>query len=271
MHCIAELSEDGTEYLLNGVKLWTTNGVIAELLVVMAAVPAREGARGGISAFVLEADAPGITVENRNAFMGLKGIENGVTRFHDVRVPVAQRLGREGQGLKIALTTLNTGRLSIPAICAGGGKLALKIAREWSAERVQWGQQVGRHEAVATKLAFIAATTFALAAVFEVSAALADAGLKDVRIEAALAKLWSSEMGCLIAAELVQIRGGRGYETADSLAARGERAGGGRRPPGGGRRSGVRGREPAGQGPRGGAGQWVLLALAADARRGQGV
>src|SRR5680860_1192996 len=174
MHCIAELSEDGTEYLLNGVKLWTTNGVIAELLVVMAAVPAREGARGGISAFVLEADSPGITVENRNAFMGLKGMENGVTHFHDVRVPVAQRLGREGQGLKIALTTLNTGRLSIPAICAGGGKLALKIAREWSAERVQWGQQVGRHEAVATKLAYIAATTFALEAVFEVSAALAD-------------------------------------------------------------------------------------------------
>jgi len=224
MHCTATLSEDGSEYLLNGVKLWTTNGVIAELLVVMAAVPPHEGARGGISAFVLEADAPGITVENRNTFMGLKGIENGVTRFHDVRVPVTQRLGREGQGLKIALTTLNTGRLSIPAICAGGGKLALKIAREWSAERVQWGQPVGRHEAVATKLAFVAATTFALEAVFELSAALADAGLKDIRIEAALAKLWSSEMGCRIADELVQIRGGRGFETADSLAARGERA-----------------------------------------------
>lgn len=224
MHCTAELSADGTEYVLNGVKLWTTNGVIAELLVVMAAVPPREGARGGISAFVVEADAPGITVENRNTFMGLKGIENGVTRFHDVRIPVGNRLGREGQGLKIALTTLNTGRLSIPAICAGGGKLALKIAREWSAERVQWGQQVGRHEAVATKLAFIAATTFALEAVFEVSAALADAGLKDIRIEAALAKLWSSEMGCLIADELVQIRGGRGFETAESLASRGERA-----------------------------------------------
>jgi len=224
MHCTATLSADGREYVLNGVKLWTTNGVIAELLVVMAAVPPREGARGGISAFVVEADAPGITVENRNTFMGLKGIENGVTRFHEVRIPVHNRLGREGQGLKIALTTLNTGRLSIPAICAGGGKLALKIAREWSAERVQWGQPVGRHEAVATKLAFIAATTFALEAVFEVSAALADAGLTDIRIEAALAKLWSSEMGCLIADELVQIRGGRGFETADSLAARGERA-----------------------------------------------
>ena len=217
-------TEDGAAYLLDGVKLWTTNGPIAELLVVMAQVPASEGHRGGISAFVVEADTPGITVEHRNAFMGLKGMENGVTRFHQVRVPAANRVGAEGQGLKIALSTLNTGRLSIPAICAGGGKWALKIAREWSAERVQWGKPVGEHEAVAKKVAFIAATVFALESVFELSAGLADAGLKDVRIEAALAKLWASEMGYAVADELVQVRGGRGYETADSLAARGERA-----------------------------------------------
>ena len=217
-------TEDGAAYLLDGVKLWTTNGPIAELLVVMAQVPASEGHRGGISAFVVEADTPGITVENRNAFMGLKGMENGVTRFHQVRVPAANRVGAEGQGLKIALSTLNTGRLSIPAICAGGGKWALKIAREWSAERVQWGKPVGEHEAVAKKVAFIAATVFALESVFELSAGLADAGLKDVRIEAALAKLWASEMGYAVADDLVQVRGGRGYETADSLAARGERA-----------------------------------------------
>ena len=224
MGCIAKLSDDGKEYILDGVKLWTTNGVIAELVVVMAKVPKHEGGRGGISAFVVETSAPGVTVENRNVFMGLKGIENGVTRFHDVRVPVENRLGQEGEGLKIALTTLNTGRLSIPAMCAGAGKWSLKIAREWSVERVQWGRPVGKHEAVGTKIAFLAATTFALEAVFELSAELSDAGSKDIRIEAALAKLWSSEMACTIADELIQIRGGRGYETADSLAARGERA-----------------------------------------------
>jgi len=224
MRSTATLTEDGSAYLLDGVKLWTTNGPIAELLAVMANVPEHDGGRGGISAFVVEADSPGITVENRNAFMGLKGMENGLTHFHQVRVPIANRLGREGQGLKIALTTLNTGRLSIPAIVAGGGKWGLKIAREWSTERVQWGKPVGKHEAVGKKLAFIAATAFALEAVFELSAALADAGQKDVRIEAALAKLWSSEMGFTLADEVVQIRGGRGYETADSLAARGERA-----------------------------------------------
>jgi alkylation response protein AidB-like acyl-CoA dehydrogenase len=205
-------------YLLDGVKLWTTNGVIAELVVVMARAP------GGITAFVVEADAPGITVENRNSFMGLRGIENGVTRFHQVFVPSENRLGREGDGLRIALTTLNTGRLSIPALCAAAGKWCLKIAREWSNARVQWGRPVGKHAAVGQKISFIAATTFALEAVLDLSAQLADAGTKDIRIEAALAKLWSSEMAWLIADELVQIRGGRGYETADSLAARGARA-----------------------------------------------
>ncbi|MDT0458217.1 acyl-CoA dehydrogenase family protein [Streptomyces sp. DSM 41527] len=215
---------DGTDYLLDGVKLWTTNGVVADLLVVMARVPASEGHKGGITAFVVEADSPGITVENRNAFMGLRGLENGVTRFHQVRVPAANRIGPEGAGLKIALTTLNTGRLSLPAMCVGSGKWCLKIAREWSAAREQWGRPVARHEAVGAKISFIAATTFALEAVVDLSSQMADENRNDIRIEAALAKLYGSEMGWLIADELVQIRGGRGYETAPSLAARGERA-----------------------------------------------
>ena len=190
----------------------------------MARVPEHDGERGGIAAFVVEADAPGITVEHRNAFMGLRGIENGVTRFDHVRVPAENRIGNENAGLRIALATLNTGRLSLPAVCVAGAKWSLKIAREWSAERVQWGKPVGQHAAVSGKIAFIAATTFAMEAVLDLSGQLADEGRKDIRIEAAVAKLWCSEMGSLIADELVQIRGGRGYETAESLAARGERA-----------------------------------------------
>ncbi|MFE9255985.1 acyl-CoA dehydrogenase family protein [Streptomyces sp. NPDC006879] len=215
---------DGEEYVLDGVKLWTTNGVVADLLVVMARVPRSEGHRGGITAFVVEANSPGVTVENRNAFMGLRGLENGVTRFHQVRVPADQRIGPEGAGLKIALTTLNTGRLSLPAMCVGAGKWCLKIAREWSSVREQWGRPVARHEAVGSKISFIAATTFALEAVVDLSSQMADEDRNDIRIEAALAKLYGSEMACLMADELVQIRGGRGFETADSLAARGERA-----------------------------------------------
>ncbi|MEV3977904.1 acyl-CoA dehydrogenase family protein [Nonomuraea sp. NPDC049758] len=208
---------DGDDYVLNGVKLWTTNGVVADLLVVMA----RTG--GKISAFVVEGNSPGITVRRRNSFMGLRGIENGVTEFSQVRVPAKNLIGKEGQGLRIALTTLNTGRLSLPATCAGSVKWAVKIAREWGNAREQWGRKVGRHEAVATKIAFIAATAYALEAVSELTARLADDRRNDIRIEAALAKLYATELSYRALDELVQIRGGRGYETAESLAARGER------------------------------------------------
>jgi alkylation response protein AidB-like acyl-CoA dehydrogenase len=216
--------DGGSHYLLDGVKLWTTNGVVAELLVVMARVPKSERERGGITAFIVEADSPGITVENRNTFMGLRGIENGVTRFHRVRVPAENIVGGIGAGLKIALATLNTGRLSIPAMCTAASKYALTVTRQWSRERVQWGRPIGEHAAVANKIAFIAATAFAMEAVLDLSAHMADEGRNDIRIEAALAKLWSSEMAWLVADDFVQIRGGRGYETAESLAARGERA-----------------------------------------------
>ncbi len=215
-------TDDG-DYLLDGVKLWATNGTIAELLVVMARVPKGDGHKGGITAFVVEADTPGITVERRNSFVGLRGLENSVTRFHQVRVPKANVIGAEGQGLKIALTTLNTGRLALPAMCVGAGKFSLAVAREWAASRVQWGRPVGEHEAVARKIAFIAATTYGLESMLDLCCLLADDDRNDIRIEAALIKLYGSEMGWRMGDELVQIRGGRGYETAASLAARGER------------------------------------------------
>ncbi|WP_434090369.1 acyl-CoA dehydrogenase family protein [Micromonospora avicenniae] len=219
----AEPTEDGTGYRLNGVKLWATNGTVATLLVVMARVPAGEGRRGGITAFVVDGDADGITVERRNGFLGLRGLENSVTRFHDVFVPRENVIGGEGKGLKIALTTLNTGRLSLPAMCVGAGKWSLNVARNWAADRVQWGRPVGTHEAVAQKLAFMAATTYGMETMLEICCRLADDDRNDIRIEAALVKLYASEMAWRIADDLIQIRGGRGYETAESLTARGER------------------------------------------------
>jgi len=209
-------TEDG--YTLNGLKLWATNGAIADIVVVMAQVPER-----GITAFVLPYDSPGVTVEQRNAFMGLRGIENSVTRLTDVFVPRENVIGKEGQGLKIALTTLNTGRLALPAICVGQAKWATKVAREFASTRVQWGQPVGKHDAVAQKVGFIAATAFGLEAMLDVASRLADDKSNDIRIEAAIAKLYGSELGWQVLDELMQIRGGRGYETAASLKARGER------------------------------------------------
>src|SRR5437764_4248660 len=216
--------EDGSGYVINGKKLWATNGAVADVVVIMAVVPKGEGRKGGISAFIVPCDDPGITIERRNAFMGLRGIENSVTVFKDVRVPAANLIGKEGSGLKIALTTLNTGRLSLPAICAAQAKYALKIAREWGNERIQWGVPVGKHDAIAQKTAFLAGTAFGLEAMLDVSSRLADEKRNDIRIEAALAKLYGSELGWLAMDELVQIRGGRGYETAESPKARGEKA-----------------------------------------------
>ena len=214
---VAEPVEGG--YRLNGLKLWATNGTLATLLVVMARVPGK-----GITAFVVEGDAAGITVERRNEFLGLRGLENSVTRFHDVFVPEENVIGGLGKGLKIALTTLNTGRLSLPAMCVGAAKWSVAVAREWSGARVQWGHPVAQHEAVATKIAFIAATTYALESTLDLCCAIADDDRNDVRIEAALIKLYASEMAWRLCDELMQIRGGRGYETAASQTARGERA-----------------------------------------------
>lgn len=214
---------DGTGYRITGRKLWATNGAIADIVVIMARVPKSDGHRGGVSAFVLEYDSEGVTVEHRNSFMGLKGIENSVTLLEDVFVPKENLIGKEGQGLKIALSTLNTGRLALPAICAGTAKWAARISREFASERVQWGKPVGEHDPVAQKVAFINATAFGLEALVDVTGRLADAKRSDIRIEAAVAKLVGSELGWTVTDELVQIRGGRGYETAESLQARGER------------------------------------------------
>jgi alkylation response protein AidB-like acyl-CoA dehydrogenase len=214
----ATATPDGDGYRLNGTKLWATNGAIADIVVVMAQVP-----DGGITAFVLPYDSEGVTVTHRNAFMGLRGIENSVTTFKDVYVPAENVIGRVGQGLKVALTTLNTGRLALPAICVGVSKWAVKVAREWSTERVQWGQPVGKHDAVAQKIAFIAATAFGLEAMLDVASRMADDKRNDIRIEAAIAKLYASEMGWRVVDELMQVRGGRGYETAESQKARGEK------------------------------------------------
>ena len=216
-------TEDGEGYRIDGVKLWATNGTLADVAVVLAKVPRRAGHRGGITAFIVPYHDPGVTVEHANRFMGLRGIDNSQTRLTNVFVPRGNVIGGEGRGLRIALTTLNAGRLSLPGIQVGTAKWATKIAREFASQRVQWGKPVGQHDEVAQMVAFIAASAYGLEAMVDVSCRLAGEERNDIRIEAALTKLYASELCWKVVDALVQVCGGRGYETADSQRERGER------------------------------------------------
>jgi alkylation response protein AidB-like acyl-CoA dehydrogenase len=223
----ADPTEDGSAFILNGEKLWCTNLIKAGVLVVMAKtapkiVNGKE--RKQITAFIVDVDSPGLEITYRCRFMGLRALYNGIVKFTNVRVPRENMIAKEGQGLKVALTTLNTGRLTIPAACVGLSKRLLEISRKWAGERIQWGVPIGQHSAIAGKIAEMAGNTFAMEAMTFLTSGLVDRKAGDLRIETAMCKMWSTETTWKISDDAMQVRGGRGYETAQSLAGRGEEA-----------------------------------------------
>lgn len=222
---IATPVDGGENYIINGTKLWCTNSVVAELIVVMAQTPSimvRGKERKQITAFIVDTKSPGFKILHRCRFMGLNGIQNGLIEFKDVKVSKDDILWGLGKGLKLALTTLNAGRLSIPAGVAGSSRLALQVGREWGAVRKQWGAPIGKHEPGAQKIASAAANTIAMEAMTQLAGAWVDRKSQDIRLEAAMAKLFCTLRSHFLFDEILQLRGGRGYERADSLRARGE-------------------------------------------------
>ncbi|HEY3082847.1 MAG TPA: acyl-CoA dehydrogenase family protein [Chloroflexota bacterium] len=207
---------EGDEYVIDGEKLWCTNAPIARVIILTAKV------EGKITAFIVEMDRPGVELLHRCEFMGCRGIENGWVRFSGVRVPRMHVLGEAGRGLRIALTLLNVGRVSVASICLGMAKQMIEPTISWANRRQAFGKPIGQHELNTHKIARMAADVFAMEAINELVAGMIDRGRADFRMEAATTKLFCSERLWSVVDTALQIRGGRGYERADSLAARGE-------------------------------------------------
>ncbi|WP_018969212.1 acyl-CoA dehydrogenase family protein [Rubritalea marina] len=218
----ATLDQDGEHYTLNGEKLWCTNGLKASHIVVMAKTATPEKPYAS-TAFIVDTSWEGVEIVTRCHFMGLRALYNGVVRFTNVKIPKDHVVHQVGKGLKVALTTLNTGRLTLPAACSGAMQCCLDISLRWAREREQWGSNIGKHAAIAQKIADIRADQFATESMVQYVSALVDNDKKaDIRIEAAMAKLWGTEAAWRSVDQTMQLKGGRGYETADSLKNRGE-------------------------------------------------
>ena len=207
-------SADGSHYVLNGQKRYITNGAIADVLTVMARTPSTGRGGSAVTAFLVTPDMPGFRVlEPRMEKLGIRGTATAKLAFEDMPVPKENILGPPGKGLKVALTVLDFGRTTFGACCTGAAKTCLSLAIRHARNRRQFGRTLGEFELVRSKIARMAASTYAMEAMTTVTASLIDRGLDDYMLETAMLKVWSTEALWTIVNDAFQIHGGAAYFT----------------------------------------------------------
>jgi acyl-CoA dehydrogenase family protein 9 len=213
MRATAVPSEDGSHYVLNGTKIWISNAGYADILTVFAKVPVEvDGARKArVTAFVVDAHAPGVSLGKLEEKMGIKASDTRAIAFENVRVPVADRLGEVGQGFRIALEILNSGRLGLAAGSARGTRRIMREAIAYAKQREQFGRPIGSFEIIQRKIATLAAECYALDSAVMVTGGMVDRGGIDFSLETAACKVFGSELAFRAANEALQIAGGIGY------------------------------------------------------------
>jgi acyl-CoA dehydrogenase len=202
---------EGDHYIVNGTKRFITNAPHAGIFTLMARTDPRDKGAGGVSAFIVEADTPGITIGKKDRKMGQRGAHTADVIFENCKVPAAQLIGgREGQGFKTAMKVLEKGRIHIAAICVGVAERMLRDALNYAVERRQFGQPIAEFQLVQAMLADSQAEIYAARSMVIDAARRRDEG-REVSTEASCCKLFASEMCGRVADRAVQIFGGAGY------------------------------------------------------------
>jgi alkylation response protein AidB-like acyl-CoA dehydrogenase len=201
---------DGDAYVINGTKSWVTSGGEAQVYIVMA-VTDREAGKNGVTTFIVEGDTPGLSVSAIEHKMGQRASKTAEMNFADVRVPIENVLGGEGNGLKVAFNSLDNGRIGIGALATGIAQGAFDESLKYAKERQAFGQAIAEFQAIQFKLANMATEIEAARLLTLQAAAMKDAGHKRTGYYASMAKLFASETANRVCADAVQIHGGNGY------------------------------------------------------------
>lgn len=207
----AKLSEDGNHYILNGEKIYITNGAFANFFTVFAKIASENEEESGFTAFIVTRDMGGVTSGKEEKKLGLKGSSTTPIVFNDVKVPVDNILGEPGKGFKIAMEILNLGRLGLAAACAGGVKRLVNEAVRQASERKQFGSPLSSFGLIQKKLARMGALCYAMNSSVLLTAGLADTKEVDFSIESAICKIFTTESTWEIVNETVQVFGGNGF------------------------------------------------------------